>query len=396
MFRHAEQPPGVDNEPVPAVHEANRIERVSGDFPATSRQSEFPNLLTDHPSKSIALIADVPSSALQMQSCKDCIATQMQMATGRLFQNPPVFPIFANDLTISTVHKGLILDENCVGTTVALETSMIANYEQILSDEAAIPRWKRVLDVALVFLSLPLTLLVGAVIALVIRVVSPGPIFFKQERVGHLGKRFMIVKFRTMKVNADTSVHTGHTTMLMRSDAPMLKMDAKGDSRIIPFGTWIRAAGLDELPQLLNVLRGEMTLVGPRPCLPVEFEQFNDWRRERFNTLPGLTGLWQVSGKNNTTFHEMVQLDIEYSRTKTLALDLEIIVRTVPALLVQVGEMRQCRKQKSTAAQGNPTPANATAQPDLSHCRTCRRNSAFPSRNSKNFGRNVRPIVGPL
>ena len=273
---------------------------------------------------------------------------------------------------------------------------MIANYEQTFSDEVVIPRWKRALDVTLVLLTLPMLILIGTLVALIIRVVSPGPIFFKQERVGHLGRRFMIVKFRTMKVNADTSVHTGHTTMLMRSDAPMLKMDAKGDSRIIPFGTWIRAAGLDELPQLMNVLRGEMTLVGPRPCLPVEFEQFNDWRQERFNTLPGLTGLWQVSGKNNTTFHEMVQLDIEYSRNKTLALDLEIIVRTIPALIVQVGEMRECRKQKQAAVPVTAPVMNAVAQPDLSNCRTYRRNSAFPSRNSKNFGRNIRPIVGPL
>jgi len=280
-----------------------------------------------------------------------------------------------------------------LGMEAALVAAMIANFERIQSNDTAIPGWKRILDVTLVLLTLPVLFLVGAIIALFIRVLSPGPIFFQQERVGHLGKRFMIIKFRTMKVNADTSVHTGHTAMLLRSDAPMLKMDA-GDSRIIPFGKWIRAAGLDELPQLINVLRGEMTLVGPRPCLPVEFEQYYDWRQERFNTLPGLTGLWQVSGKNNTTFHEMVQLDIEYSRTKTLTLDLEIIVRTIPALVVQVSEMRQHRKQNSAPA--DAALATSEKQPDLANCRTCRRNSAFPSRNSKNFGRNIRPIAGPF
>jgi lipopolysaccharide/colanic/teichoic acid biosynthesis glycosyltransferase len=270
---------------------------------------------------------------------------------------------------------------------------MIANYEQIQSNDTTIPRWKRSLDVTVILLALPVLLLVGAAIALFIRLISPGPVFFKQERVGHLGKRFMIIKFRTMKVNADPSVHTGHTTMLLRSDAPMLKMDA-ADCRIIPLGKWIRAAGLDELPQLINVLRGEMTLVGPRPCLPFEFEQYNDWRQERFNTLPGLTGLWQVSGKNNTTFHEMVQFDIEYSRTKTLALDVEIIVRTIPALIVQVREMRQNRLAAATPQ----TPALETnGKPsDLANCRTYRRNSAFPARNSKYFNRSIRPIVGPF
>lgn len=285
------------------------------------------------------------------------------------------------------------MDCQTLGMEAALGAAMIANFEQIQSNDTAIPRWKRILDVTLVFIALPVLFLIGAVIALFIRVISPGPVFFKQERVGHLGKRFMIIKFRTMKVNADTSVHTGHTAMLLRSDAPMLKMDA-GDSRIIPLGKWIRAAGLDELPQLVNVLRGEMTLVGPRPCLPHEFEQYNDWRQERFNTLPGLTGLWQVSGKNNTTFHEMVQLDIEYSRTKTIVLDLEIMVRTIPALVVQVGEMRQHRKQGAALSAAALTAA--AKQPDLSNCRTYRRNSAFPTRNAKYFGRSIRPITGPF
>jgi len=142
---------------------------------------------------------------------------------------------------------------------------------------------------------------------------------------------------------------------------------------------------------LINVLRGEMTLVGPRPCLPFEFEQYYDWRLERFNTLPGLTGLWQVSGKNNTTFQEMIHLDIEYSRTKTLTLDLEIMVRTIPALVIQVSEMRMNRKKKL----GSDTATSTTSekQSDLANCRTYRRNSALPARNSKNFGRNIQPSV---
>ncbi len=105
----------------------------------------------------------------------------------------------------------------------------------------------------------------------------------------------------------------------------MVKLDAHGDSRIIPFGLLLRSSGLDELPQFINVLRGEMSVVGPRPCLGYECDHYLPWQRERFNTLPGLTGLWQVSGKNRTTFVEMMQMDIQYARNKTLWLDLTII-----------------------------------------------------------------------
>ena len=102
----------------------------------------------------------------------------------------------------------------------------------------------------------------------------------------------------------------------MESDAPMVKMDATGDSRIIPWAGCCVASGLDELPQLVNVLKGEMSLVGPRPCLAYEAGRYLPWQMERFNALPGLTGLWQVSGKNRTTFTRMMQLDIEYARTR--------------------------------------------------------------------------------
>ena len=200
----------------------------------------------------------------------------------------------------------------------------------------AIPRWKRTLDVTAVLLLLPLILPLALFIAAIIRMVSKGPILFKQERIGCRNTRFMCLKFRTMIVGADTSNHQGHLQNLMASDAPMVKLDARGDSRIIPFGLLLRSSGLDELPQLINVLRGEMSLVGPRPCLSYESEKYLPWQMERFNTLPGLTGLWQVSGKNRTTFTEMMHLDIEYVRRKTLWLDLMIILRTVPAMMLEM------------------------------------------------------------
>ena len=210
-----------------------------------------------------------------------------------------------------------------------------------INESVPAPRWKRTADMVLVLFTMPVWLPVAVTMALVIRVVSKGPVLFRQERVGYMGKRFMCLKFRTMHVGADTAVHQGHLKELMKSNVPMVKMDSHGDSRIIPFGRLFRASGLDELPQLINVLRGEMSLVGPRPCLPYEYRELSPWQKERFLTSPGLTGLWQVSGKNKTTFVEMIQLDIQYARNRTLWLDLSIMLRTLPALFLQMWENRR-------------------------------------------------------
>jgi exopolysaccharide production protein ExoY len=216
-------------------------------------------------------------------------------------------------------------------------------------NHAWIPRWKRILDISLALLALPLVVPLAALIAVLIRTVSEGPVLFKQERVGFLGRRFMCFKFRTMFVNADSTAHKGHLYRLMESNTPMIKMDSHGDPRIIPFGRLLRSSGLDELPQLINVFRGEMSLVGPRPCMPYEYDRYLPWERERFTTLPGLTGLWQVSGKNHTTFIEMIQLDIKYAREKTTWRDVAILLRTAPALLVQMWETRLKREPLAAA-----------------------------------------------
>jgi len=205
--------------------------------------------------------------------------------------------------------------------------------------------WKRALDLFCLLVALPTLLPLMLGIALLIKVVSPGPIFFMQDRIGYLGRRFRMYKFRTMRVNAETSTHKEHLKTLINSDAPMTKMDAKGDPRIIPFGRILRSSGLDELPQLINVFKGEMSLVGPRPCTPYEYEQFQPWHKQRFKALPGLTGLWQVSGKNRTTFSQMIELDIRYATSWSLWMDLRIIALTVPVLLGQVTE-QQINKKK--------------------------------------------------
>jgi len=211
-------------------------------------------------------------------------------------------------------------------------------------NNSGLPGWKRALDIGVILLALPMVLPVALIVVAVIRATSSGPILFQQERVGYRGRRFMCFKFRTMHCGSDTCPHQGHLKHLMKSDAPMIKMDLRGDSRIIPLGRLLRASGLDELPQLLNVLAGDMSLVGPRPCLPYEAEQYQPWQLERFAAVPGLTGLWQVSGKNRTTFMQMVELDIQYAKTKNLWLDMKIMILTPQALVVQLFDLRQPRK----------------------------------------------------
>lgn len=206
------------------------------------------------------------------------------------------------------------------------------------------------LDLAIIVLLLPGLLLVGGIIAAVICCGSRGPVFFRQRRVGWRGREFTCFKFRTMRANAETQSHRGHTTQLIKTDAPMTKLDSQRDPRLIPFGAALRAMGLDELPQLINVLRGEMSIVGPRPCLPYEYELYDPWHRRRFEAVPGLTGLWQVSGKNRTTFSQMVRLDIQYAERATLWLDLKIILMTLPALWRQCLDMRAPKRKEATAS----------------------------------------------
>ena len=223
---------------------------------------------------------------------------------------------------------------------------------QVAADPGAVPRWKRVLDIACVVVAAPAWIPIGVLIAVVIKIVSSGPVFFTQERIGHMGKRFRCFKFRSMETDADVKSHEAYAKQLPGSDRPMTKLDLMGDPRLIPGGLMLRALGLDELPQLINVLRGEMSLVGPRPCVPYEFAQYRPRDRRRCETLPGLTGLWQISGKNRTTFDEMINLDLDYVARKSPLLDLRIIAWTLPAIVVQTWEARGRRQSRNLAVRG--------------------------------------------
>jgi lipopolysaccharide/colanic/teichoic acid biosynthesis glycosyltransferase len=199
-----------------------------------------------------------------------------------------------------------------------------------------IPDWKRVLDVlgasAAIALLSPLMLLA----LLIIKIGSPGPAFFRQERVGYRGRVFTLLKFRTMRVNASARQHTQYLRKLIVEDSeakPMTKMEDNPD--IIRFGRLLRILCIDEIPQLFNVLRGDMSLVGPRPCIPYEAQEYLRWHTRRFDSLPGMTGLWQVSGKNRTTFKEMIRFDIKYEQNRSLWFDLWILLMTPMAILRQ-------------------------------------------------------------
>ena len=221
-------------------------------------------------------------------------------------------------------------------------SSLIVGMGGTVPDKSAflyrpLPVWKRLMDaagsLAVILLTSPLMLLTAALIKLV----SPGPLLFRQARVGVMGQTFTLFKFRTMKVNAASTAHNAYVRKLILEDSesrPMVKLERNPD--IIPMGRWIRTICLDELPQLFNVLRGDMSLVGPRPCLPYEAEEYQRWHARRFDSVPGMTGLWQVSGKNRTTFKEMIRLDIKYELNRSLWLDLWILIITPKAIIRQL------------------------------------------------------------
>lgn len=203
---------------------------------------------------------------------------------------------------------------------------------------------KRVVDVtfalAVLVLGLPFYLLVAALIKLT----SEGPVLFVQERVGRDGMPFKFYKFRTMTVDNSDSSHRDYTREFIKGQAmesrdptgkPVFKMCR--DPRVTSIGRFLRRTSLDELPQIINLLRGEMTLVGPRPPIIYELPHYKEWHKGRLAVRPGLTGLWQVSGRSSVPFDEMVMLDLYYIENWSLILDLKIIARTLPVMLFGTG-----------------------------------------------------------
>lgn len=259
----------------------------------------------------------------------------------------------------------LVPTPKTAASSVALSAAALEFPDPADQLEAQMPDWKRVFDLTLIALTYPIWLPLMLIVMAALKISSPGPIFYRQERVGFRGRSFMIFKFRTMKMHAQTSRHEWHFRRLMRNGAPMTKLDA-GDPRIIPWGRFLRATGLDELPQIFNVLRGEMSLIGPRPCTRLEFERYEDWQQERVGTLPGLTGYWQVSGKNKTTFQQMIEMDLFYAKNLSLRLDLWILMKTPTALFQQTLELAQQRTVTVTKLDSGTQPVPAHSADEAS------------------------------
>lgn len=188
---------------------------------------------------------------------------------------------------------------------------------------------KRIVEITLCIIGMPLLLIVFAIIAVLIKLDSPGPVLFKQRRVGKDGREFEIYKFRSMVDKADEM--KDNLKDLNEADGPLFKI--KDDPRMTRIGRFLRRKSIDELPQVINILRGEMSIVGPRPGTPDEVAKYEPWQRMRISAWPGLTGLWQVSGRSDIPFDEMCLLDIYYIENWSLGLDIRIMLQTIPHIL---------------------------------------------------------------
>ena len=227
--------------------------------------------------------------------------------------------------------------ENWIGEEVTMATLSPLTRDRISLNSSYL-RSKRILDILFTLVILIPFCLVMLIVAVMIRLDSRGPIFFRQRRVGQDGIEFDIFKFRSMYVDCDDSAH--REAMKQYMSGATINGDVKtnnvyklvNDPRVTRVGRFIRKTSIDELPQFINVLRGEMTLVGPRPPIPYEVENYSLRDELRLNGKPGLTGTWQVYGRSRVTFHEMVEMDISYLRQQSIWLDLKLIALTVPVM----------------------------------------------------------------
>ena len=202
-------------------------------------------------------------------------------------------------------------------------------------------KWiKRIFDIIFSLLLIIIFSPVFLIIAIAIKLDSEGPVFYKATMVGEDGKQFKMLKFRSMKIDTDSSIHKNFVSKFIkgemdRSQKPVLKIT--NDPRVTRVGRIIRRLSLDELPQLFNVLKGDMSLVGPRPCLPYEYELYKDWHKKRNTVKPGITGLWQIAGRSEVSFEEMILLDLYYIYNRNILMDLSILFETIFVVLGMKG-----------------------------------------------------------
>jgi len=194
-------------------------------------------------------------------------------------------------------------------------------------------RLKRLVDIAGASVGILVLspLMIG--IALAVKLTSPGPIVFRQTRVGKGGRRFEFLKFRSMRTNNDAAAHQAFVSDFIKGQTAGKAKKIENDPRVTSIGRWLRKTSLDELPQLFNVLKGDMSLVGPRPCLPYEYELYESWHKQRLSVTPGCTGFWQVHGRSRVDFHDMVVMDLFYIDNMSPWMDLLLLLKTLPAML---------------------------------------------------------------
>ena len=247
---------------------------------------------------------------------RDLDATTLDAVSMRRYEHPPNSSGVAGSSRIDPLLEMLPVDRMTRGQRLA----------------------KRTLDVVGSFAALLVLTPVIAIIAALVKMKSRGPVFYRQTRIGHGGQPFTMLKFRSMYVDAGHAIHQDYVTSFIKAggqkkqDGEVFKI--QNDPRVTPIGDFLRRTSLDELPQFWNVLVGDMSLVGPRPPLPFEVEQYQPWHRRRvLDSMPGVTGLWQVTGRSRTTFDEMVRLDLRYARSYSVWNDIKILAATPRAVI---------------------------------------------------------------
>jgi exopolysaccharide biosynthesis polyprenyl glycosylphosphotransferase len=277
-------------------------------YPLVTDFNGFPSFLRDHVIDEVVIA--LPMKSLYGEASTIAALCEEQGILVRYFSNP-------FNLKLAQSRADQFEDDTIITLTNGRMQGVSLFFKRVLDT---------VVSFAAILLLTPLFLIVG----LWIRFTSPGPVFFVQERVGLNKRRFRLYKFRTMV--ADAEKRLAELEQLNEVSGPVFKI--KNDPRITPIGKFLRKTSIDELPQLINVLKGDMSLVGPRPLPVRDYEGFDeDWHRRRFSVRPGITCLWQVNGRSNTSFDKWMKLDMEYIDKWSLALDLKILLKTIPAVL---------------------------------------------------------------
>jgi undecaprenyl-phosphate galactose phosphotransferase len=283
----------------------------------------------------VGSLGDLPELVSRL-GIQDVVVAQNEISHGRLIELLDMAKESnANVRLTSNVYR-------IIPQKVALE-HYIGRPTILLSrgaDNRVFRTYKRAFDLIGAFLVLLVLSLPAALIALLIKLTSKGAVLHRDRRIGKNGKPFVFLKFRTMLVGNDDSIHRDFVSEFIRKKAESPETEPRkivDDPRVTPIGKILRKFSFDELPQLINVIRGDMSLVGPRPCLPYEWDQYDDWHRRRFDVTPGCTGLWQVSGRSEVSFDDMVILDLFYIENMSPLFDLKIIFKTVPVMLFGKG-----------------------------------------------------------